>query len=58
MRAISHHIMSLVINSLRQTHTHTHTYTHKHTQTHTNIRSNDQYKINLKKSCLPGLKKS
>ena len=37
MGSISHHVMPLVINTLRGRHTHTDAHAHTHTHTHTNI---------------------
>ena len=56
MGFISHHITSLVINSLggrhTYTHTNTHTYTNTHTQTHT-YTYRYLHRNNFKKSGVP-----
>ena len=49
MESISHHITPLVINSLRDRHT------HKYTHTHTHTRTDNPHRINFKKpgTCRP-----
>ena len=42
------YIMSLVTNSLRDTHTHTHTHTHTNTHTHMHMHTNFTDKNNYK----------
>ena len=42
MGSISHHIMPLVINSLKGGHTHTHRHTHTHTHTQTQMQTSVQ----------------